>query len=269
MVGMKALSLMHPAPADAGEWALSRMRGRDGVALIVPDSFPAVVRIMHELTEDIGPEDGDYTPEPVRWCDALPEYVAHGPSTFWEEEVEPFNTMPGVLDRSIIAHLMPSLSAATATPQETFFGLWGGHGGLHSGSRSIGVSWPADEKPSAAEISAAREEFQTELDRRTAETTAVLERCPEIPWWGGRDAHLLQGPLNAIDCLGATDGFTDETDPLGPIWWWPQDRAWFIGNEIDDAWSYLAATQSLIDGVLRLSESGALEAYPVTFDSRW
>ncbi|WP_446666782.1 hypothetical protein [Flexivirga sp. B27] len=200
---------------------------------------------------------------------ALPALLAREASPWIDEEdLGSLNTMPGVLDRSIIAQLMPLLSAATNTPRESFFGLWGGHGGLHSGS--VGVYWPADEEPSAAEIRAAREELQRELDRRTAETTAVLERCPEVPWWGGRDAYLMQGPLAAIDCLGAAASFVDdETEPLGPMWWWPQDRAWFIGNEIDDPWSYLAGPQSLIDQVLALSTDGALEAYPVAFDSPW
>lgn len=154
MATMKALSLMQPAPPDAAEWALSRMRGRDGVALIVPDSFPAVVRIMHELAEDIGPDDGAYIPRAVRWRDALPELMAREDSPWIDEEdLGRLNTMPGVLDRSIIERLMPSLSQATTTPLESLFGLWGGHGGLHGGA--VGVSWLVDESPSDAEIRAA------------------------------------------------------------------------------------------------------------------
>lgn len=265
---MKALSLMQPAPPDAGEWALSRMRDRDGVALIVPDCFPAVVRIMHELTEDIGPAGGEYIPRAVRWNDALPAYLESGPSPYLEAEVEPYNTEQGVLTRSIVATLMPLLAAETRTPQESFYGLWGGHGGLHQHSRSVFAFYTDDISEAARRDRTAKLEQDTA--RRTAEAAAVLERCPEITWWGGRNAYLMQGPLDAIDCLGAADSFTDdETDPVGPMWWWPQDRAWFIGNEIDDAWSYLAGPQSLIDDVLGLSESGVLEAYPVGFESRW
>lgn len=268
MVGMKALSLMQPAPVESGEWALSRMRGRDGVALIVPDRFPAVVRIMHELTEDIGPDNGEYIPRAVRWNETLPTYLKSGPSAYLEQEVEPYNTEQGVLTRSIVATLLPLLTSATTTPQECLYGLWSGHGGLHQTSRGVFAFYAEDISEDEQRDRTAK--LQQEADRRTAETTAVLERCPEVSWWGGRDAYLMQGPLDAIDCLGAADSFTDdETDPLGPMWWWPKDRAWFIGNEIDDAWSYLAGPQSLIDDVLRLSESGAVEAYPVTFGSRW
>ena len=35
-----------------------------------------------------------------------------------------------------------------------------------------------------------------------------------------------------------------------PQWWWPDYRAWFVGTEIDDAWTYVAGDQSLMDEIL-------------------
>jgi len=174
--------------------------------------------------------------------------------------------MPGVLDRSIVDALIPLLHNATRTPDDSYFGLWSGHGGLTHGGNVISVFWSGH---SLREVRRYRDELQAEADRRAAKPLAFLQSCPLVPWWGGRDAYLMRGPLGAIHSLGAPEAFTDDTEPLGPMWWWPEDRTWFIGNEIDDAWSYVAGPQALIDEVLQLSKSGAFEAYPTTFDARW
>lgn len=93
--------------------------------------------------------------------------------------------------------------------------------------------------------------------------------CAEIPWWGGREMALMSGPLSAVFALGGSMPEPDGVSDRGPQMWWPSDRAWFVGNEIDDAWTYIAGPRSLIDAVLDLDRHRVLEAYEVSFGQRW
>ncbi|YAL84437.1 hypothetical protein ACMYYO_06410 [Dermacoccaceae bacterium W4C1] len=291
----RALEGLRPAPDDAAEWALSVMRGRTGVALIVPDRFPAVVRIMHQLTETVSAADRDeqearqeqetqeaqeaqeheWTEREVRWAEVLPDLLAAQERPgFQDDAFGPYSTRDAVLTRAIAAALRPLLGAATTTPEDAYYGLWRGHGEI-DGGRSVAVLYSA---PAPSRIAQARERRRLRQQAEAAErpVRALLERCPTVPWWGGRDAYLLRGPLAAIDALGASTPFpeiapeiSDEVEPFGPMWWFPRDHAWFLGNEIDDAWSYLAGSRDLIDGVLALAATGAVEAIEVTFADAW
>jgi hypothetical protein len=35
-----------------------------------------------------------------------------------------------------------------------------------------------------------------------------------------------------------------------PQWWWPDDRAWIVKTEIDDAWTYVAGNLTLIEAIV-------------------
>ena len=252
------------ADATDAEWALSRMRDRTGVAWIVPDCFPAVVRIMHPLTAD-NLDDGG---RPVRWADALPDYLNATSETPFSEQLASHSTDDGILDRSYIDLLLPYLTAETTTPDDAYFGLWKGFGGLSAGSTAGMFFLRAALNP----LTRARLALQQRQQRRRNEGAVLaaqsfVESCVAVDWWGGREMALMTGPLSAIDALGGDD-FGRGVDPLGPQWWWPKDRAWFMGNEIDDAWTYLAGSRALIDQVLMLAATGAFEGFQVSFSSR-
>lgn len=293
-----ALTGLRPADGGAADWALRRMGGREGVALIVPDAYPAVVRIMHRLTEydpgetytdghgaqgqasaadtAAGPPSAatEATAErQVRWGDVLPQFVANPKHPgFWDDTIAPYSTEDGVLSRNIAAVILPLLTAATRSPDDAYFGMWAGHGGLNGGE-GLFVLYP-DPLPSAAERRADLARIRERIARREKPARDLLDRCPLVPWWGARDAHLLRGPLTAIGSLGhpvipTSENAPDDVEPLGPLWWFPADHAWFLGTEIDDGWSYLAGPRELIDGVLALSARGDLEAFEVSFSDPW
>lgn len=114
---MRAFEGMSPA-TDVGdaEWALSRMRGRKGVAFVVPERFPAVVRVMHEL------RIGDESSSP-RWAEALPDFFLAGPNGFLHHQVEPYHVTDGTLPRDYLPRLLPLLAGATTTRQLSWYGL--------------------------------------------------------------------------------------------------------------------------------------------------
>lgn len=261
---MRPFEGMTPAQtATDAEWALSRMRGRSGVASVVPDCFPAVLRVMHSL--EAMDQDSD---RPVRWADVLPDYLRTGPTTFLHEDVGPYNTRDGVLTRAYVDRLMPLLARETATPDRAFYGIWKGHGGINSASSNTGFVIATAGPVNRLALAVARRRIRRRADRLAATTHDFIGSCAEAPWWGGRDMALMDGALNAIHALGGDD-FGGGVTPLGPQLWWPADRAWFVGNEIDDAWTYLAGSRTLIDAVSDLAARGVFEAFEVSFDDRW
>jgi hypothetical protein len=62
-----------------------------------------------------------------------------------------------------------------------------------------------------------------------------------------RSYHLMRGPLAA---------YTEIANP--PSYYWPEDRAWCVTTDIDDAWAYVGGTSSLID---ETTSKPALDAY--------
>ncbi len=63
---------------------------------------------------------------------------------------------------------------------------------------------------------------------------------------------LFDGPIDGVDAINEASGL----DRSNPRWCWPEDKAWFFGNEIDHPWSYVAGSRDLIDEVM--SDSGLL-----------
>jgi hypothetical protein len=51
-----------------------------------------------------------------------------------------------------------------------------------------------------------------------------------------------------------------------PQWWWPEDRAWFVGTEIDDAWTYVAGRTSFVGEVLAVPQWESVAVEPT---DRW
>jgi len=137
---------LHPA-ADvaAADWLEPRLcRFGSAVAAVVPDGFPAYVRILHPGR---GPEG-----RPVRWAEvaawsartmhrlaqfhAISRPAAPGPTgpAPWDGEDPPEGNLPAELLRILCA----TLAEHTSTPSSCWFCLWDGYGWLH-GSPSVGV----------------------------------------------------------------------------------------------------------------------------------
>jgi hypothetical protein len=68
--------------------------------------------------------------------------------------------------------------------------------------------------------------------------------------------RLLHGPLAAIE------GFY-EIHRSPPSLWWPEDRAWCVGTDIDLMSTYVGGSKACIDAVLA---DDRLEGLPVSVD---
>jgi hypothetical protein len=238
---------LHPsADVAAADWLGPRLRRfGSAVAAVVPDGFPAYVRIFHPAR---GPND-----RPVRWAQVAawsgrrmhrlaqfhaisrPAASASAGPAPWDGQDPPEGNLPAELLRVLCA----TLAGHTSTPESCWFCLWDGYGWLH-GSPSIAIMG-----------------HRGSIAVPPAFPTEVLEgprvRLP------GRDYLLFAGSLAAAPQLGWTDP-DGLLFPQSPNLFWPQDHAWCVASEIDLPCTLVAGPEALAQALI---DDPRLEAWPV------
>lgn len=230
---------------DHVAWVVAAMAGRRGVDLVVPDGFEAYARIHHRI------HNGE------RWTDFAPEYLVRGVEMydFIGTKLELIDG-DGNLDAGDVDALVPLLEGATATPSICRYALWQGWGWEHRGSMSVLSSGDAAEKQAIRAV----------FDEAMAPVWTFAATCPVEPWWGGRDVILFDGPIEAVATIGYHSSTRTPLERQSPQWWWPEDRAWFVGTEIDHPWTYVAGNRTLIDEVLTSPHWESIRVEPT---DRW
>ena len=144
-------------------------------------------------------------------------------------------------DADDVDTLVPLLAAATTTPDACHYGLWNGWGWTHGGSTVVFT--PGQDSDGARQVQAA-------ADLAMAPVHRFVDRCPVEPEWGGRDVLLFDGPITSVSTIGWQFPSETRIQRHSPQWWWPDDRAWFVGTAIDPAGTYAAGSRALIDSIL-------------------
>jgi hypothetical protein len=238
-----------PAPlrwsidVDQAEWMKARLSGllEGTVSSIVPTGFDAYAQILHPVET---PVHGDAL---IRWIDvatwggqeltarsrwlavAMPEYAPPQPRP-WKSQ----GPTKGTLHLDDARALMELAREFTDTPRQCWCCIWDGFGWgarLQYGPRVDVGSSPA---PGPIPI-----EVQTSPKVHT-------------PY---RDYFLYETSLDA--------SFTDAIRTLeghSPNVWWPADRAWCVGTEVDCDSTYVGGSRAFIDAIL---DAGGLEAFEV------
>jgi hypothetical protein len=130
----------------------------------------------------------------------------------------------GTLDAADLAVLIERLAEHTSTPEDCWFCIWEGYG------------W--DGRPDM-------------VDPIPPEVRAG----PRVQLPHRR--HLLHhGPITAARAFVESQG-------QSPTLWWPTDRAWCVGTELDLSWTYVAGSRALIT---RLLADARLEAQAIPPD---
>jgi hypothetical protein len=248
---------LHPsADITAADWLGPRLRRfGSAVAAVVPNAFPAYMRILHPAR---GPDD-----RPVRWAEvaawsgrtmhrlaqfhAISRPAASAPTgpAPWNGE----DPAAGNLPAELLGNLCATLAQHTATPESCWCCLWDGYGWLH-GSPSVAILGRRGSIPVPPA-------FPTEV------LDGPRVRLP------GRDYLLLAGPLAAAPQLGWTSpggGFF----PQSPNLLWPQDHAWCVASEIDLFCTLVAGPDELAEALVgdpRLEAWRVQPADPIAFDS--
>jgi hypothetical protein len=241
------LTLVIEAAADArpADW-LTRSAGMFGtVHSMVPDVFEAYARVFHPAMlcerevrwSEVASANGRTMHGAAEWGSLVGSWQLGGQAGLWDSEPD-----TGPMPERLALRLAGVLGRHTSTPQRCWFGVWDGWG-----SPSVLMLFP--EGTPADERARISEERQQEADR----CESFFRAAPtfEMP---SRRMHLLEGPLEEMASLFDRAGHP-------PSIWWPDDRAWCIGGDVDLMTTYLGGTTTAVEAVVSNPE---LEALAIT-----
>ena len=228
------------------------MTGGGGVTSVVPSTFDAFARIHHRIHNV------------ERWATFAPEYLVRGTEMYdYVGSKLEFIDGDGNLDAEDVDALVLPLAAATTTPHDCHYGLWDGWGWVRPGSMHRRSTFVWSSQADAATHARA---LQDALEAEMAPVWSFAVTCPVEPWWGGRSTILFDGPLEAVSSIGRPSAEEVGLRRQCPQWWWPADRAWFVGTDIDHPWTYVAGSRALVDAILASSQWESVAVEPA---DRW
>jgi hypothetical protein len=263
---------LHPSTRLVeAEWLRQRLHSfGSGVASVVPDDFPAYIRILHP------PRGGNN--EPLHWADVaarsgrtmhrLVQFHAIErslSSTEGDGSVPP--TSPpesGNLSADLLSAICAILAGHTAGKDSCWFCLWEGYGFWES------YDWLRGGSAASSLIFTAA--------GNTANDAGVLPVAPSRlpgPLPGARvslpnrNYLLFEGPLDAATEFGWTmpgGSFV----PQSPNLFWPHDHSWCVASEIDLFCTLVAGSETLAETLLadkRLEAWRVFPGDPVSWDS--
>jgi hypothetical protein len=239
--------------AAAGAWVVTGVRDFDyTVGSVVPAVFDAYARVFHPGSRGSGENAVE-----VRWAEvaAANGRLMHAAAEWgsltgsWQLEGQ-----PGVWDQGPRTGELPELLAmrlAAILENHTganrcFFGVWEGWG-TPSVTMAFHERTPDEVREWQREAVEAEIAGWCELIGR-----GVSLRLPDRPMW------VLEGPVAAVG-----DFYAPYRNR--PSLWWPEDRAWCVGTDIDLMTTYVGGTSELIDALLADDQ---LESFAVSVDQR-
>lgn len=239
------------------EWLKPRVRSPgSGVAAIVPDGFPAYVRILHPGR---GTDD-----RPVRWAEVaarsgrtmhrLADFHALAGTTPFPSGIGdiPWIKSPqqGNLPADLLTALIAILAGHTTTTASCWFCLWDGYGWIHGSPAVSTFSFGAPGHAAPGE---------NDPPVPPALPVEVL-RGPRVhlPY---RDYLLFSGALDAATEMGERLPW-GEFRPQSPNLFWPQDHAWCVASEIDFYCTLVGGSEVLADALLADSRLEVWRVFP-------
>jgi hypothetical protein len=194
----------------------------------------------------------------------------------------------GVVPIVVLRRLATILADHSRTPDSGVVGVWEGIGGLVSSSgRSYLSVWTPRRWVAVllAPWDVARRawwRYRTRPGRPGPSFVAgVAPRDPDAPGTGILDAGPAAGPrldlpyrshilfAAGIASFTGRDWVEDapwlddvdrhQRDPQTPAVFWPDDRAWFVANDTDDAWTFVAGSRSLVEALVADPDLEAFE----------
>jgi hypothetical protein len=225
------------------EWVKERLADlmAGTVSSIVPVGFDAYVQILHPVET---PTHGDKL---VRWIDvatwgaqvltaqsqwlavAMPEHHPPQPRP-WRSQGPAAGTLYLDDARALIA----IARGFTDTPQQCWCCIWEGFGWWSRGS--YGPLGASENSPAPSPIPIDAKQWPKVHTRY-------------------RDYFLYEASLDTafMEAIQTLEGHS-------PNLWWPSDRAWCVGTEVDASSTYVGGSRALIDAIL---QSDHLEAFEV------
>jgi hypothetical protein len=215
------------------------------VCTVVPRGYETYVRIFHHAEEQVG---GEWVRR--RWAEVAQRTGGHMHSMMQFERFSwPHKPRDGTLDRDEATSLVALLRRHTATPDACWLAIWAGYGEL-TGGIGVLVRWEPGLRGWLRRRRARR--------RHGLEPPADLRAAPQISL-PAREYFLYRAPIDVVPRFEFLPG-----DLQTPNMWWPEDRAWFVGTEIDLDSTLVACSRECATALL----ASDLEVLEVTADSR-
>jgi hypothetical protein len=243
-------SLEPVADVSAADWIAERLVGPVGtVSSVVPGGYAAYARVLHPVEFH---DDGEHPPTTwARVCEVTGR-VAHALAQ-WDAIAKPAgrsaapwddgDAAVGSLAPDALAALVEALAPFTGD-QDCYHALWEGWGWVDgSGVTVVAFTDGGTAVPPPPVVPGVPPEVWA-LPRL---------RLPH------RDHLLFRGPLRAALDMGwhsSPLGF----EPQSPALFWPADRTWCAGTEIDFDSTLVGGSAELVEAVLA---APGLEAWPV------
>jgi hypothetical protein len=200
------------------------------VTALVPEGFPAYVRVFHPAYRRDGVSQIWDTRTLVRWSEiagangtrvhAGMQLGALTGSDRFQLQGQPgaYDSPPlrGTLPTELAVPLSAILARHTQTPECCRFAVWSGYGA----------------------------------------TPAAIRAAPtfQVP---SREYHLLEGTVSAV-----AESVFEPPWTQSPNLWWPNDRAWCVATEIDLNTTYIACSRACRNELLNSPSLEALEIDP-------
>ncbi len=216
------------SPAD---WIVAGVERDDGVGSLLPAGFEAYARVLHPAAQWRGGE-----PRAVTWAEVAQanKRRLHRLVQFDaligvdRDEQSDYAVATGEIPDEVQGPFFELLSRHTDDPDDCWFGLWDGWGGLGSdpSATTLVLTEPGDPTP--------------HVQRTSPPYPPEVIDGPRISL-PGREYILLRGPLSGIG---------EVRDELWPSLVWPGDRAWCVATDIDLDSTYVGGSAALIAELL-------------------
>lgn len=167
----------------------------------------------------------------------LPDPVYEGQS---ENDVDPVqqDDPDQQDDRDRLRRAFGLLAAHTRTPEECYFCLWDGYGGIYGGDAVSVVLADVHGRPRSGPTVAPA------FSREVLEGPRVA-----VP---GRSYFLFRGPLSEAFDWGAAPMWPGQPrrDMPNPALTWPADHAWCVASDVDPHWAGIGADTPALDQLI-------------------
>lgn len=258
---------------DRGSWLQERIPFDGGYATVAGTGWDAYARILHPARAS-GEVDGTFVEHEWTWAEAARRRgVGMHPLVDWNtigrqgSQVDVDGLIlsagqEGRLEPHLLRHLVGVLEGATATPDDITIGVWDGFGsetGTSSGAALAVLSGQNEAEPRAALTDA---ELWALTERLAEESVAKL-LAGNLPQ--PSQVPLLELPDReyylAVTTLHELGDLTEDDDDLGAGLQliWPADHQWLVASEIDDDFTVVGGSKSLIERIVTHPDLEAFE----------
>jgi hypothetical protein len=283
------------ADIERGRWILDELGAWATVDGFLPPRFIARARIFHPAeAQDLLWDDGWVSSagtNRMRWAEVADrQNTVFHPLAQWESVLGDYHQPPygtngwqcepprlGQLDLDQLAAIATVLARHTTTPEDCLATLWDGHGDLYPDSiRYLTLSGvepdetaddPGEDDPAAVVASELPPIGPLPFSDPSIAAAVAGPRFP-LP---GRDSLLFELDIRSLTYLDWAErsgwARVGDPSPLTPQTIWPGDRRWYLASEIDFDSTLIAGSRALIDDLLAVGETGAIEVLEISRDA--